>query len=275
MSWQASIQILVADRRPRRCRAAARPLHGARLRAHATTARRPATACSCPVERVIYRDLPRRPEAGAALERLHDQPDRVQRRCRSSSVYLIQRLQGSLPFNPTDRSASSPMGAFNGVGQLRDQHQLAVVLRRADDEPPHADGRASRSRTSSRPRPAWRSRSALIRGITRSGIAQPRQLLGRPDAHDRAHPDPAVVRDRRDPDVAGRGSEPARATRSRPRSTRRRRSPSSTSPAGRSPRRRRSRSSVRTAAARTTPTPPIRSRTRPGSATCSRSSRSC
>jgi len=29
------------------------------------------------------------------------------------SVYGIQRLQGSLPFNPTDRSAVSPWGAFN------------------------------------------------------------------------------------------------------------------------------------------------------------------
>ena len=55
-------------------------------------------------------------------------------------LYAIQRLQNVLPFNPQGQDAVSPDLAFNTVGQLHDQHQLAVVRARDDDELPHADG---------------------------------------------------------------------------------------------------------------------------------------
>ena len=106
--------------------------------------------------------------------------------------------------------------------------------------------------------------------------AQPRQLLGRPDPHVVRILLPLALVVRRGADVAGRRPEPAAATRSATtidavdRGHR-----AGTSPAARSPRRRRSRSSARTAAASTTPTRRIRSRTRTGSPTSWRSSRSC
>ena len=50
-------------------------------------------------------------------------------------------------------------------------------------EPPHPDGRASRCRTSCRPRSGSRSMVALIRGLTRRRAAHDRQLLGRPHPH--------------------------------------------------------------------------------------------
>ena len=56
-------------------------------------------------------------------------------------LYAMLRLQGSLPFNPTDRAGVGADRCVQHRGQLRHQHQLAVVLRRGGDEPPHPDGR--------------------------------------------------------------------------------------------------------------------------------------
>ena len=57
---------------------------------------------------------------------------------------------------PTRRRAAG--ARVQHRGQLRHQHELAELRRRVDDEPPHADGRPRRCRTSSRPRSASPSR---------------------------------------------------------------------------------------------------------------------
>ena len=123
-------------------------------------------------------------------------------------LYLIQRLQPLLPFD-FGRGAVEPGDRVQHGGQLRDQHELAV-LRAGDRHGPHrADARADRAEL--------RVRGGRPRGGDRAGSrVRPvddrpaRQLLGRPDPRHR--PDPAAdgvrVRDRAD--RARRGAEPAR-----------------------------------------------------------------
>ena len=68
-------------------------------------------------------------------------------------TYLIQRLQGLLPFNPQGfgrRTRPGSHGDDAGPGvqhrrQLHHQHELAGVQRRIDDELPGADGGAGRA----------------------------------------------------------------------------------------------------------------------------------
>ena len=58
------------------------------------------------------------------------------------SLYALQRFQDVLPFNPAGQSAVEQGLAFNTVGQLRHQHELAVLRARDHDELSGADGRA-------------------------------------------------------------------------------------------------------------------------------------
>ena len=99
---------------------------------------------------------------------------------------------------------------------------------------------------------------ALIRGLTRRSAQDARQLLGRPDPRRPVHPAADLDRRRARPRLAGRapdvGPDRDRRRRSRARSR--------PSPSGRSPPRNGSRSWATTAAGSSTPTRPIRSRTR-------------
>ena len=52
---------------------------------------------------------------------------------------------GHLPFNPTNRGAVTAVRLVQHRRQLPHQHQLAELLRRVDDDPPHPDGRARRA----------------------------------------------------------------------------------------------------------------------------------
>ena len=54
-------------------------------------------------------------------------------------------------------------------GELRHEHELAVLRRRGDDVVPQPDGRARGAATSSRPAPGWRCSPRSIRGIARRG----------------------------------------------------------------------------------------------------------
>ena len=60
-------------------------------------------------------------------------------------LYLIQRLQGVLPFNPQNLpgvdSAAFTGSSFNTAVVIYHQHKLAVVRAGSDDELLHADGR--------------------------------------------------------------------------------------------------------------------------------------
>ena len=57
------------------------------------------------------------------------------------SLYALQRLQAVLPFNPQHRRGL-PRSGLQYFGQLRHQHQLAVLHARNHHELSGADGRA-------------------------------------------------------------------------------------------------------------------------------------
>ena len=203
-----------------------------------------------PVERAIYRLARRRPRRASSAG-----PSTRARLLAFSAVsvlglYVLQRLQGALLPQP-DRRRRRPAGArVQHRRQLRDQHELAELRRRVDDEPPHADERARRAELrlgGGRARGRGRARSAgsprrrsetignfwvdLTRAVT--AILLPLSFVARARARQPGRdPEPRRVH---------RGAHASRARRSR-------------SPAGRSRARRRSRSSARTAAARSTPT---------------------
>ena len=115
MSWQAILQVVVLIGLLLVTRAAARPVHGRRLR---LTRRR--LGAGRPL-------LPAR-SSGSSTASAASTTKREQRwnvyaisllafsLVSVLVLYVLQRLQGSLPFNPTDRPASiSPMGAFNAA----------------------------------------------------------------------------------------------------------------------------------------------------------------
>ena len=151
-------------------------------------------------------------------------------------------------------------------GQLRHEHQLAVLLRRdraglhgAGDRPDGAELPVRRGRDGRRGGADPRTDPPAHRPA--------RQFLGRPHQDQPAGAAAAVV-----PRGAGAGGlrrhpEPQRHQRISPPSPVARRR----CPAGWSPPRRRSRNSAPTAAGTSTPIPRTRSRTRPRSPTCSRS----
>ena len=58
------------------------------------------------------------------------------------ATYAIQRLQGVLPLQSRRPARRAPAPRLQHRHQLRDQHQLAVLRRRDDDEPPDADAGA-------------------------------------------------------------------------------------------------------------------------------------
>ena len=111
-------------------------------------------------------------------------------------LYALQRLQSMLPFNPAGQSAVSPDLVVQHRGQLRHQHQLAVLRPRNDDELSHADGgadgaqfRLGRDRHRAGDRAGPRLRAPLG--------ADDRQFLGRSDALHALHPAADLDRRRR------------------------------------------------------------------------------
>ncbi len=192
-----------------------------------------AIGCSCPVERFIYQVLRVDPEARAALERLRDLAAVVQRRLgpRAVPVHAGPDVAAARQ-RPSQRD---PADLVQHRRQLRHQHELAELLRRDDDGPPRADGRAhgaelrvGRGRHGRRRRADPRTGPALG--------ADARQLLGRPHPHDHAHPAADLVRDRRHPHEPGRDPELHPHDDGDTPSTRPCRSPPPTTPATRSPR---------------------------------------
>ena len=184
-------------------------------------------------------------------------------------LYVMQRIQSSLPFNPTDMANVQPALAFNTAvsfvtntnwqsyaGESTMSHLTQMVGSHGAELRLGGRGHGGDGRADPRPRPRR--------------AAHDRQLLGRPRPH--GVPDPAADRVRVRDRVDRHGRDPEHRTGSRrctPLPAPRRRSR-----AARTPARSRSRSSARTAAASSTSTPRTRSRTRPASATSSRSTRS-
>ena len=195
----------------------------------------------------------RRADAGASTRAACSRSPRS----RCSFLYAFLRLQDHLWLS-LGFPAVAPDQALEHRGQLRHQHQLAVVLAASRPWATSSRWPAWPCRTSSRPPSASRSRSRWSAGSPAARTEQlgnfwvdlvriclrvllPVAVVGADRLRRRRH-----------------GAEPVRRHR---RHHPRRRRPS-TSPAARSPARRSSRSSAPTAAASTTPTARTRSRTR-------------
>ena len=63
-------------------------------------------------------------------------------------LYLLQRLQGELPLNPTDVGGVPAALAFNTAASFVTNTNWQNYARRVDDEPSDADGRSRPCRTS-------------------------------------------------------------------------------------------------------------------------------
>ena len=72
------------------------------------------------------------------------------------ALYALQRLQDALPLNPQTLANVTPDSRLRHGGQFRDQHQLAGLRRRIDDELLHSDDRARRCRIFFPRPPGWR-----------------------------------------------------------------------------------------------------------------------
>ena len=110
----------------------------------------------------------------------------------SSFVYLLQRLQGVLPLNPQTLPAVTPGLVVQHGGELRDEHELAGLRRRIDDELSHADARPRRAELRLRRHRHGGARRADPRLRAPAG-EDDRQLLGRPHAQHALHPAAAVA----------------------------------------------------------------------------------
>ena len=125
-------------RSDRRHRAVARAVHGARVRGRPVAPRprvRPDRATDLPV-------VSHRSRAGAALDRVRAVGARVQRR---RSPFALR--DAACPERPAVQRRRTcvevaPSVVVQHRGQLHDQHELAELLPRVDDEPLHPDGRA-------------------------------------------------------------------------------------------------------------------------------------
>ena len=200
-------------RRGLRRHAAARRLHGEGVRRR-SRARRPrvrpgralrSTACAASI-----------PSASSAGRSTRCRCSRsASCRCCSCTRCSASRA-GCRSTRPTSKSVP-PALVVQHRGQLRDEHELAELLRRVDDEPPHADGRArgaelrlgrGRPRGRGRADPRARSAAAAPRSAT-SGSTSTRSR--------RAHPAAARVRRRARAREPGRDPELLRQHRRRTR----------------------------------------------------------
>ena len=187
---------------------------------------------------------------------LRDVGARLQRPLLRPPLRAAARAGPPVPQSRQARRCPVPHLAEHG-GQLRHEHELAVLRRRVHDVVPHPDGgargaelRLRRCRDGRSRRGRTRDRTPLARGD--------RQLLAGPLPLLRLHPVAARGRPRGDPHLTGRRPDLPRRTRPRRRSRARSRRSHAAPPRRRS----RSSSSGRTAAGSTTRTPRCRSRTR-------------
>ena len=127
-------------------------------------------------------------------------------------LYVLQRTQHLLPLNPQGLAGGAGRPRLEHRRELHQQHQLAELQRRDDDELPGADGRADlpqlrlcRHRHRARHRPG-----ARLRAPHRE---DDRQLLGRPGALHAVDPAAALARPGAGARLAGRAAElpPVRA----------------------------------------------------------------
>ena len=158
------------------------PLGHACWRASATAAPSPAWAGWRGVERLLYRAAGVAPDIDMGWK-AYAVALLVFNGIGALFVFALQRLQAWLPLNPQALGQCQPGLVVQYRGQLRHQHQLAGLRRRADHELPDPDAGADgpelllgRHRHGRRLCPDPRLRVALGQDH--------RQLLGRPDPLD-------------------------------------------------------------------------------------------
>ena len=130
---------------------------------------------------------PRRRAARAGLEELREDGAGLQRPSSRSSLYAIQRLQGHLFLNPDHLQGVAVAHRAEHDGELRHEHELAVLRRRVHDVVPDADGRAGGAELRLGRRSGWRC-SPRSCAASRAARGRARQLLGRPLPLARLHP---------------------------------------------------------------------------------------
>ena len=125
-----------ADRRHRRHRAAARPLHGATStkagrRASTASSGRSSGSSTAPAG-----SIPSASSAGTSTR------SRCSRSASSAFflLYVIQRVQSGLPFNPTDMANVQPALSFNTAVSFVTNTNWQSYAGETHDEPPHPDG---------------------------------------------------------------------------------------------------------------------------------------
>ena len=229
--------------------------------------------------------LPRSPACRATTSemtwktlRARDAP--LQRRRASSSSTRSSACRASCRSTRRDCAAVDARLVVQHRGQLRDEHELAELRRRDDDELPHADARAHRAELRLARRRAWRcsSRSsAASRASTTSDASATSGSISRAARSTsccRSRSSSRSSSSRRASCRRSRAYRDGAAARRRRRTPTARRSPTRSSRSARPRRRSRSSSSAPTAAASSTSTRRTRSRTRRRSRTSSRCSRS-
>ena len=105
----------------------------------------------------------------------------------SGLLYAILRLQGHLFLNPDKLAGRAVAHLAQHDGELRHEHQLAVLRRRVHDVVPVADGRPRGAELRLGRGGHGRSRRRRARACA-SHPQRARELLGRPLPLDRLHP---------------------------------------------------------------------------------------
>ena len=123
MTWHAWLQLAVLIGLV----LATAPLLGAYLARVFGGGSAPGDRVFLPVERLLYRVRGCRPGARAAVA--GRTPSRCSRSAPSPSLglYLLQRVQGDLPLNPTDVDGGAAGARVQHCGQLRHEHELAEL----------------------------------------------------------------------------------------------------------------------------------------------------
>ena len=145
-----------------RARDAARRVHGARLRGQGALAQK----LLGPLERLLYRLSGVEPERRRRWQRYAVAADAVQL-LGILVVYGLQRLQAVLAAATRTSSAPCSAGRVQHRGQLRDEHQLAGLRRRDDDELPRRRCSGSTVQNFVSAATGMAVLVALIRGFTR------------------------------------------------------------------------------------------------------------
>ena len=121
-------------------------------------------------------------------------------------LYAIQRLQGHLFLNPDHLKGVAAAHRAQHRGQLRHEHELAVLRRRVHDVVPDPDGRARGAELRLRSRRHCSARRGRARARAPLG-GDARELLGRPLPLARLRAAAAGADPGRDPDLAGRPAD--------------------------------------------------------------------